>query len=191
MNESRCFAAKRFLQFQRAAVRAGVRITDQKLYKTFSTFKTARLWNLNAFPLRILQELTGLYTRSRIPGTACGLNGCFPPGGEQAEGGAVTSPKAQMERSPRLSEIPAVIRNGRPTNRSGVWAAGKRLRVYAGAAAEKAFPHNLRRLFVRFFYKQHKGIVGLADVLGRSNANGIEDFGAERITRISRGAYSK
>lgn len=36
---------------------------------------------------------------------------------------------------------------------------------------QKVFPHNLRHLFARTFYKTNKDIVKLADVLGHSNIN--------------------
>ena len=38
----------------------------------------------------------------------------------------------------------------------------------AGIAPTKVFPHNLRHLFARVFYKVCKDIVRLADVLGHS-----------------------
>lgn len=41
----------------------------------------------------------------------------------------------------------------------------------AKVAPEKVFPHNLRHLFARVFYKKHKDIVRLADVLGHSSIN--------------------
>ena len=79
-----------------------------------------------------------------------------------------------------------VTRRGKPMNRSNIWAAMKRLCALAGVAAQKVFPHNLRHLFARTFYKQHKDIVRLADVLGHSSvdttriytlASGIEQLG--------------
>ena len=83
-----------------------------------------------------------------------------------------------------------VSRNGCPTNRSSIWAAMKRLCVYAKVAAEKVFPHNLRHLFARIFYKQHKDIVRLADVLGHSNVNTTRIYtltsGNEQLSQLAR-----
>ena len=41
----------------------------------------------------------------------------------------------------------------------------------AGVAASKVFPHNLRHLFARLFYRICRDIVRLADVLGHSSIN--------------------
>lgn len=83
-----------------------------------------------------------------------------------------------------------VSRNGCPTNRSSIWAAMKRLCVYAKVAAEKVFPHNLQHLFARIFYKQHKDIVRLADVLGHSNVNTTRIYtltsGNEQLSQLAR-----
>ena len=39
----------------------------------------------------------------------------------------------------------------------------------AGVAASKVFPHNLRHLFARIFYKVYRDVARLADVLGHSS----------------------
>ena len=39
----------------------------------------------------------------------------------------------------------------------------------ARVAASKVFPHNLRHLFARTFYKVCRGVARLADVLGHSS----------------------
>lgn len=39
----------------------------------------------------------------------------------------------------------------------------------AGVEASKVFPHNLRHLFARTFYKASRNLVQLADVLGHSS----------------------
>ena len=41
----------------------------------------------------------------------------------------------------------------------------------AGVAASKVFPHNLRHLFAVVYYKVHRDIVKLADLLGHSSIN--------------------
>lgn len=45
----------------------------------------------------------------------------------------------------------------------------KRLCTDANVNTEKVFPHNLRKLFARTFYKIEKDIVKLADILGRGS----------------------
>ena len=45
----------------------------------------------------------------------------------------------------------------------------KALKESANVAGEKIFPHNLRHLFTRLFYKQTKDLTGLADLLGHSS----------------------
>ena len=60
-------------------------------------------------------------------------------------------------------------KSGRPLDRSYIWAQMKRLCGAAGVAADKVFPHNLRKLFAVTFYRQEKDIAHLADVLGHSS----------------------
>ena len=55
---------------------------------------------------------------------------------------------------------------GLPIDRSTIWHQMKRLCQKAGVAASKVFPHNLRKLFARAFYKAEKDIAKLADILG-------------------------
>ena len=66
----------------------------------------------------------------------------------------------------------------------------KRLCAIAGVAAEKVFPHNLRHLFARVFYKQHKDIVRLADILGHSSVNTTRIYtltsGLEQLGQLAR-----
>ncbi len=62
-------------------------------------------------------------------------------------------------------------RNGNPLNRSNIWAQMKKLCKAANVNPGKVFPHNLRKLFARTFYRISKDISKLADVLGHSNVN--------------------
>ena len=62
-------------------------------------------------------------------------------------------------------------RNGKPMNRSNIWAEMKRLCKHANVNPNKVFPHNLRKLFARTFYGIEKDIAKLADILGHSNVN--------------------
>ena len=83
-----------------------------------------------------------------------------------------------------------VTRSGAPMDRSNIWAVMKRLCRAAGVAEHKVFPHNLRHLFARTFYKQYKDIVHLADVLGHSSVNTTRIYtmvsAAEHRGQISR-----
>ena len=54
-------------------------------------------------------------------------------------------------------------------DRKQIWAAMKRLCRRAGVAPTKVFPHNLRHLFARTFYKACRDVAKLADVLGHSS----------------------
>ena len=60
-------------------------------------------------------------------------------------------------------------RSGRPLSRKQIWAEMKSLCAAAGIAPTKVFPHNLRHLFARTFYRMHRDIVKLADTLGHSS----------------------
>lgn len=62
-------------------------------------------------------------------------------------------------------------RSGRPLDRSNVWTDMKKLCDAANVSPAKVFPHNLRKLFARTFYKVEKDIAKLADVLGHSSIN--------------------
>ncbi len=75
-----------------------------------------------------------------------------------------------------------VTRSGKPIDRSNVWTQMKALCREANVSADKVFPHNLRHLFARTFYKAEKDISRLADILGHSSVN------TTRIYMISSGA---
>lgn len=62
-------------------------------------------------------------------------------------------------------------RNGNPLDRSNIWSMMKRLSKEAGVKPDKVFPHNLRHLFARVYYKKHKDIFYLADILGHASVN--------------------
>ena len=64
-----------------------------------------------------------------------------------------------------------VTKNGKPLDRSNIWAKMKRLCMEAGVNPSKVFPHNLRKLFARTFYGIEKDIAKLADILGHSSIN--------------------
>ncbi len=62
-------------------------------------------------------------------------------------------------------------RNGKPLDRSNIWSIMKKLSREAGVNPEKVFPHNFRHLFARVYYKKHKDIFYLADILGHASVN--------------------
>ena len=64
-----------------------------------------------------------------------------------------------------------VTRNGKAISRTNIWRDMKSLCEEAGVDPGKVFPHNLRHLFARMFYKLEKDIAKLADVLGHSSVN--------------------
>ena len=64
-----------------------------------------------------------------------------------------------------------VTGSGRPLDRSNIWKMMKRLAARAKVDAAKVFPHNLRHLFARTYYKAYKDIVRLADILGHASVD--------------------
>lgn len=64
-----------------------------------------------------------------------------------------------------------ITKNGKPLDRSNIWSDMKKLCKDAGVSEKKVFPHNLRHLFARTYYRLQKDIVRLADILGHSNIN--------------------
>ena len=75
-----------------------------------------------------------------------------------------------------------LTRGGKSLSRKQIWAEMKALCKKAGVAPSKVFPHNLRHLFARTFYRVCRDVAKLADVLGHSS---IE---TTRIYLISTGA---
>ncbi len=73
-------------------------------------------------------------------------------------------------------------RTGKPVSRISIWREMKGLCLEAQVNPEKVFPHNLRHLFARVFYRVEKDIAKLADILGHSSIN------TTRIYIISTGA---
>lgn len=62
-----------------------------------------------------------------------------------------------------------VTRNGLPLDRSNIWSQMKGLCAAAQVDPRKVFPHNLRHLFARTFYRMEKDLGRLADLLGHSS----------------------
>ncbi len=78
-----------------------------------------------------------------------------------------------------------ITKTSKPMNRSNIWREMKALCEQAGVNPNKVFPHNLRHLFARTFYRIEKDIAKLADILGHESIN------TTRIYIISSGAEHK
>ena len=62
-----------------------------------------------------------------------------------------------------------LTRSGKGISRRQIWAEMKALCRKANVASSKVFPHNLRHLFARTFYRACRDVAKLADVLGHSS----------------------
>jgi len=83
-----------------------------------------------------------------------------------------------------------ITRSGKGMSRRQIWAEMKGLCKAAGVDPEKVYPHNLRHLFARIFYKACKDIARLADVLGHSSIETTRIYllttGAEHTRQLER-----
>lgn len=83
-----------------------------------------------------------------------------------------------------------VTRSGRPLDRSNIWKEMKALCAAADVPPAKVFPHNLRHLFARTFYRAEKDLLRLADLLGHSSINTTRiytmDTGAQHRRALDR-----
>jgi len=79
---------------------------------------------------------------------------------------------------------------GKPLSRRQIWAEMKSLCRWAGVAPSKVFPHNLRHLFARTFYRVSKDLARLADVLGHSSIETTRIYlvttGVEQVWQMDR-----
>lgn len=94
-------------------------------------------------------------------------------------------------RKEAISSGPVFItKSGKPLDRRNIWRDMKSLCKKAGVSPHKVFPHNLRHLFARTFYRAKKDIVKLADLLGHSNINTTRVYtaetGSEHMMRLER-----
>lgn len=80
-------------------------------------------------------------------------------------------------------------KRGKSMDRKQIWSQMKALCKFAGVSEKKVFPHNLRHLFARAFYRASKDITGLADVLGHSSIETTRIYlvstETERIKKIA------
>lgn len=83
-----------------------------------------------------------------------------------------------------------LTRSGQGVSRRQIWAEMKALCAEAGVERSKVFPHNLRHLFARTFYRACRDVVKLADVLGHSNIETTRIYlastGAEHARQLDR-----
>lgn len=83
-----------------------------------------------------------------------------------------------------------LTRNENALSRKQIWAEMKALCKTAGVAEDKVFPHNLRHLFAREFYKICRDVVKLADILGHSSIETTRIYllstGEEHVKQLSR-----
>ncbi len=81
-----------------------------------------------------------------------------------------------------------LTKSGKSLSRRQIWCEMKRLCRGAGVDASKVFPHNLRHLFARTFYRACGDIVRLADVLGHSSVETTRIYlmmtGAEHVKQM-------
>lgn len=76
-----------------------------------------------------------------------------------------------------------ITKSGKTLDRSNIWKMMKNLCTQANVAESKVFPHNLRHLFARTYYKIEKDISRLADILGHSNINTTRIYTKETCTQ--------
>ena len=62
-----------------------------------------------------------------------------------------------------------LTRSGKGISRKQIWSKMKAVCAEAGIPPSKVFPHNLRHLFAKVFYRTSRDIARLADILGDSS----------------------
>lgn len=92
--------------------------------------------------------------------------------------------KQYCRRCGRRTGSVFVTRSGQPLDRSNIWHMMKRLAVKAGVDKRKVYPHNLRHLFARTFYRVEHDLDHLAALLGHSSINTTRIY-----TRTGMNAY--
>ncbi len=85
-----------------------------------------------------------------------------------------------------LSGVIFLAKSGKPLDRSSIWRMMKSLCKDAHVEPSKVFPHNLRHLFARTYYKIEKDISRLADILGHSGINTTRIYTIETGTKHAR-----
>ena len=77
-----------------------------------------------------------------------------------------------------------ITRSGKPKDRSNIWTEMKVLAEQEGIKPKKVFPHNLRHLFARSFYKATNNLAALADVLGHSSLEVTRIYTADTLKKF-------
>ena len=81
-------------------------------------------------------------------------------------------------------------RSGRAKDRSNIWREMKEAAERAGVDPQKAFPHNLRHLFARTFYRETKNLINLADILGHSSLEVTRIYASDGLNEWKRNGIS-
>ncbi|MCI8997301.1 MAG: tyrosine-type recombinase/integrase [Lachnospiraceae bacterium] len=83
-----------------------------------------------------------------------------------------------------------LTKRGNSLTRRQIWGEMKNLCEEAEVESSKVFPHNLRHLFARTYYKVYRDIVKLADILGHSSVETTRIYlistGEEHARQIDR-----
>ena len=83
-----------------------------------------------------------------------------------------------------------LTRTNRSLSRTQIWAEMKKLCSAANVRKSKVFPHNLRHLFAKTYYRLYRDVVKLADILGHSSINTTRIYllsdGTEHIRQLER-----
>lgn len=78
--------------------------------------------------------------------------------------------------------------HGEPMSRHQIWVAMKSLCKEAKVEPTKVFPHNLRHMFAREYYRVHHDVIKLADLLGHSSISTtriyLVDTGKEHVRQL-------
>lgn len=98
--------------------------------------------------------------------------------------------KAYVKKQGIITGSIFITRTGKQLDRSNIWREMKKLCREANVPENKVFPHNLRHLFARCFYKIKKDIALLSDILGHSNISTtriyIKSTGKEHQRQLDR-----
>ena len=77
-------------------------------------------------------------------------------------------------------------RTGKEKDRSNIWREMKQIAKKAGVKLERVFPHNLRHLFARTFYRETKNLLNLADILGHSSLEVTRIYASDGMSEWKR-----
>ena len=77
-------------------------------------------------------------------------------------------------------------RTGKEKDRSNIWREMKQIAKKAGVKLERVFPHNMRHLFARTFYRETKNLLNLADILGHSSLEVTRIYASDGMSEWKR-----